>query len=171
MLHLLSSNYRRTLHYHWLEPVYYYSFDSIFPSTHCEKPGWWFGPADDIGYVSTYDILDAHTLKMIKRSVIRSATDPFQQNLCVNFPKLGGEEGDDDESDIAEIRSLAEVASPGIDPTLVKLPWFSPDELIGLSFLKELGDVQKVRAQVIRKIKDWDAQNYQNIKFFLKLDD
>ena len=71
---------------------------------------------------------------MVKRSVIRSATGLFQQNLHVNFPKLSGEEGDGESEEAAEIRSLSDVASPGIDPTLVKLPWFSPDELIRLSF-------------------------------------
>ena len=46
---------------------------------------------------------------------------------------------------------------------------FAPDELPGLTFLHETDDGQKVRAEVIRKINDLDAQNHKNITFLLKL--
>ena len=42
---------------------------------------------------------------------------------------------------------------------------------MGLSFLKELDDGQKVRAEVINKLNDMDSTNHQNIKFILKLGD
>ena len=85
------------LQFYWLEPVYYYAHDSTFPSAGHEKAEWWCGPAHDTGDILTYDILDAQTWKIIKRSVVRSARDPLTQNLRANFPKLGGEEGAIDE--------------------------------------------------------------------------
>ena len=80
---------------------------------------------------------------------------------------MGGEE----DSEEHELHSLADVSSPGIDPTTVKVPQFSPDELMGLSFLKTLKDGQVVRAEVIKKLNDMDAQNHQSVKFILKLGD
>ena len=45
------------------------------------------------------------------------------------------------------------------------LPRFSPSELIGRTFLYEMENEEKLRAEVARKLNDWDSQNHQNIKF------
>ena len=58
-----------------------------------------------------------------------------------------------------------------VDPTQIKLPRFTPDELLGLSFLRTLDDGQVVRAEVAQKINDFDAENHHNLKFILKLGD
>jgi Reverse transcriptase (RNA-dependent DNA polymerase) len=55
--------------------------------------------------------------------------------------------------------------------TRSKLPLFSPDELINQTFVHELPDGQKVRAEVVRKLQSIDAANHQNIQFLLKLGD
>ena len=69
------------------------------------------------------------------------------------------------------INGLSGLASSSMDPTTVELPHFSLDELIGTTFLKTLDDGQVVRAEVIKKINDFDAQNHKNIKMLLKYGD
>ena len=49
------------------------------------------------------------------------------------------------------------------------LPRFSPSELIGRTFLYEMENGEKLRAEVARKLNDWDSQNHKNIKFLLKI--
>ena len=68
--------------FHWLEPVYYHQpHQAAFPSNHSEKPGWYVGPAEDVGDVLTHQILDAESLKVVNRSNVRSVTDPMYKNL------------------------------------------------------------------------------------------
>ena len=47
----------------------------------------------------------------------------------------------------------------------VRVPRFTPEELIGLTFLheREWENGDRVRAQVVNKIIDHDAHNHQNI--------
>jgi len=58
-----------------------------------------------------------------------------------------------------------------VDPAQIKLPRFTPDELLGLSFLQTLDDGQVVRAEVAQKLNDFDAKNHRELKFILKLGD
>ena len=51
------------------------------------------------------------------------------------------------------------------------VPKFSPEELIGLTFLHERDNGDKVRAKVVKKILDQDAKNHQNIKMLIEIDD
>ena len=51
------------------------------------------------------------------------------------------------------------------------LPKLAPEELTGLTFIRETEDGQKLRAKIVRKIKDDDAANHQNIKFLVELGD
>jgi hypothetical protein len=44
----------------------------------------------------------------------------------------------------------------GIDPSKLKLPKLSPDELLGITFLRDT---------VVSKTKDKDAENHENLKF------
>ena len=47
------------LAFHWLEPVYYHQpHEASFPSTSSERPGWYVGPADDIGDNYCYCLSD-----------------------------------------------------------------------------------------------------------------
>ena len=50
-------------------------------------------------------------------------------------------------------------------------PRFSPDELIGLTFLHDVENGQRVRAKIIKKIMDRDADNHERIKMLLSYDD
>jgi hypothetical protein len=57
------------------------------------------------------------------------------------------------------------------DPSSLNLPKFSPEELTGLTFLREMDNGQKYRATIVQKILDNDAQNHEKIKFLVKLGD
>ena len=52
----------------------------------------------------------------------------------------------------------------------VHLPTFSPDELLGMMILKDDGG-ELVCAKVVRRIRDRDAKNHDQIKFLLALGD
>jgi len=66
---------------------------------------------------------------------------------------------------------FSDTLAPEQDPHHVKLPKFSPDELIGLTFLHELDDGQKYRAEIVKRINDMDSSNHKNIKFLIKYGD
>ena len=52
---------------------------------------------------------------------------------------------------------------------LEDLLYFSPSELIGCTFFHEIENREKLRAEVARKLNDWDADNHKNIKFILHI--
>ena len=43
----------------------------------------------------------------------------------------------------------------------VNLPQFSPEELLGLTFLHDVGDGECVHAKIVKKILDRDAKNHE----------
>jgi len=58
----------------------------------------------------------------------------------------------------------------GVDAKKVKLPTFTPDELIGRTFLRDLPDGQACTSQrSSRKLLDRDAENHEQIKMILKV--
>ena len=52
---------------------------------------------------------------------------------------------------------------------LEDLPYFSSSELIGCTFFYKIKNREKLRAEVARKLNDWDADNHKNIKFILNI--
>jgi len=93
-------------------------------------------------------------------------------NLRAEFGNLPSAEGED--SGTTPVRppllSTADILLPAAyDPAEVNLPKFSPQELLGLSFLKEQEDGTKIRAKVSKKINDLDSQNHQNIKMLIEV--
>ena len=67
--------------------------------------------------------------------------------------------------------STSDIVLPGVDAAEVNLPKFSPEELIGVTFLKDTDHGQRVRAKIVQKINDLDALNHQNIKMIVKYGD
>ena len=65
------------------------------------------------------------------------------------------------------VKSLSDFLDTGSGPPSLKLPTFSPEQLLGLTFLRETEDGQKIRAKVTRKVMDRDAENHENIKFLI----
>ena len=58
-----------------------------------------------------------------------------------------------------------------IDPFTMELPLFSPEELLGLTFLKECEDGQTLRAKVLKHLNEWDKDNHAEIKFSVEVGD
>jgi hypothetical protein len=170
------------LHFRWWEPVYYLDDDGSFPSDSKEKLGRWVGVAENVGDALTWWILTEDTKKVIPRSVVRSALhtnnpnlramnildDPL--NLVANPNPMDGEESGN--SAVPKfIHSTADISYPERNPSELKLPRFSIEEIMGRTFLFDTKDGQKLRAQVIRKINDQDAKNHQNIKLLCNVGD
>ena len=75
--------------------------------------------------------------------------------------------GSDFSGPSAHIKSTIDYLGFSIDPRELDLPKFSPDDLLGTTFPKL--DDQCVRAEVIWKIQDNDADNHQKIKFLIQV--
>ena len=130
------------------------------------------------GDVLTYLVLTDDTLQVIARSNVRSALSPTHPNYraYAPLPSDGGEDlipmnvdpGDSPHHVKDIIYNSSDIAGVNIDPSELKLPYFTPDELLNRTFLHEV-DGQRMRARVVRKIMDNDAHNHQNIKFLLEI--
>ena len=134
-----------------------------FPSTSIEGMGRWVGIAKHQGDVLTYQILTDDTSKVITRSMVRPF-DPQNPNYRVLKSNDSGEDSDNDssnEENISEIvKTYSDYITPENDPHTTRLPKFSPEKLIGLTFLHELSDGQKFRAEIVIKIQDMDTDNH-----------
>ena len=145
------------LAYHWWQPVYYLDDDGKFPSESKEKRGRWAGVAENIGDTLTYLIVSDETEKVVVRSVLRPVTED-DYNFRAD-PYFGNENASTQQP--FQLHSLAKG----------NLPRFSVEELMQRTFLYDIQDGQKLRAQIIKKIEDEDAKNHQNIKFLCKIGD
>ena len=138
--------------YHFWQPVFYEDH-----TDEKEKLGRWCGPTDRIGDALTYWVLTNDTHRLIARSNIRPAQDAMFPNRRERPPQP------------AVVTNVQDFYD---EP--VRLPKFSPDELVGKSFIRELGegeDVTRVRALVENKIFDRDKKAHQDIKFLIKVGD
>ena len=106
---------------------------------------------------------------MISRSLV-CPLDPDNPNVQVLHPSEEGEESELEPA-IPVVKSLVDTIHPEYDPEKVKLPKFSPEELLGLTFLHDTSDGQRVCAEVMRRIRDQDSANHQNIKFVIEYGD
>ena len=151
------------LSFHWWQPVYY-SDDGK------EKLGRWVGVAEKQGDALTYLVLTNDTQQVLARSNVRSASDPMFPNKRANEAASASDGGEDSTNSTNEyIYSVSDKL--GVDPSSLKLPLFSPDELLGLTFLKECDDGQTVRAKVARRLKEIDKDNHEAIKFLIEVGD
>ena len=151
------------LQFHWWEPVLYQA-DHGFPSSSREKPGKWVGIAENQGDALTWLILTDDTQQVITRSNVCSAKDPLNPNLRVR-------PGDGESGSKPILFSASELSGLEVESPNLKLPHFSPDELLGLTFIRDMDNGRKYRATVARKIMDEDAANHQRIKFIIELGD
>jgi hypothetical protein len=65
----------------------------------------------------------------------------------------------------------SDISGLDINPSDLKLPRFSPQELIGKLSVRDLDDGNSYYAKVVRKIIDQDSENHANIKFLVELGD
>ena len=156
--------------FRWYEPVYYKSYSSSYPSSSNEKLGRIVGVAEHKGDALTFLVLDTLNNQVVTRSELRSAVTASTPNLRAEFLGHPSAEGKEPSS-VKPIMSATDIAELDINPSDLKLPRFSPDELIGKLFVRELEDGKSYRARIVRKIMDHDAENHKNIKFLVELGD
>ena len=168
------------LSFHWWEPVYYRVEKPGFPSESRERAGRWAGPCTHKGDELTYWILDSETEQLLPRSDVRSAKRGQDANLRADslIPNNGEDDGHNDDVEpqveVETVRTLSDLLAEDhglLESQEIKVPKFTPEELIGLTFLHERDNGDRVRAQVMKKIIDNDAQNHQNIKMLIEIDD
>ena len=61
------------LAFQWLEPVYFKTHDTSFPSESPEIMGYFVGFSENVGHMMTYKIWNKSTNKILDRSAVRSA--------------------------------------------------------------------------------------------------
>ena len=154
--------------FRWWEPVYY-SAKETYPNTK-ERLARVVGIAENQGDAMTWLILDDVTQQVLCRSAIRSALDPNTTNLRAEHLGTTEDFTPENGENHKPILSVSDLTGQH-DTSNLQLPKFSPDELIGKTFVCEMDDGNTYRAQIIQKILDHDAENHQNIKFLVKLGD
>lgn len=167
------------LAHRWWEPVYFRDEDRHFPSKSRERLGRWCGPAENCGDILTFNILDAETGYIVKKAECRSALDPANVNLRAEFELFESVEGEgkdalpDKNSKLRpRLKSVSQQNLPASqNPAEIRLPQFSPAELLGMTFLKQQEDGTMIRAKVTKKINDLDAENHENIKMLIEVGD
>ena len=133
-----------------------------------EKLGRWCGPADSKGDILTYWILTNDTEQLVPRSNVRAAKDPMFPNRRAKPSGTSTAEGEE----VRDWPVLSTVSNAmDVDPSAIDLPKFSPEELLGLTFLRDTESGESLRAKVTRKILDRDADNHTNIKFLISCGD
>jgi hypothetical protein len=65
--------------------------------------------------------------------------------------------------------SASDLSGLDIEPPNLSLPYFSPDELVGLTFIRDREDGCKFHATIARKIQDNDADTHQKINFLVEM--
>jgi hypothetical protein len=148
------------------EPVYY-NCPGSYPDTK-ERSGRMVGIAEHQGDAMTWLILDDITLQVVTQSAVRSALDPNSPNLRAELISSEPSYVSDGGEFSKHIHSVSDLIGHA-DPSSLNLPKFSPEELTGLTFIREMDDGQKYRATIVQKILDHDSQNHEKIKFLVKL--
>ena len=128
-----------------------------------EQLAHWCGPSHKQGDFLTYFVLLEDTQQLVTRSNVRYAKDP----LCPNRSQCPAP-SDGDTNALVSKPIVTTIQDYYSEP--VQLPVFSLDELLGMTILRPVDD-ELVRAKVVRKIMDRDAENHQQIKFLLALGD
>ena len=104
--------------------------------------------AEDQGDILTYLVLADNTQEVIACSNIRSANDPAH-------PNLRAVQGFGDDSSEAMLNrtlfSASDLTGLDMEPPNLKLPRFSPDELLGLTFIRDMPDGRKFRATLLER--------------------
>ena len=155
------------LAFHWYQPVYYRSPKSPYPSISPERSGRVVGFAEHQGDALTFLIMDDITHQVVARSELR-AHNHLHPNLRT-VPTLDNSDAVGGEPPYKPIMSSSDLSGLDIDPTTLKLPKFSPDELLGRTFIRKDKDGNHYSAKVVRKIIDKDAENEHKIKFLAEI--
>ena len=179
------------MHFHFWQEV----FVEVPGKGHKEELARWCFPADNIGDELTYMVLLEDSEQLVARSNVRPARDPLYPNLRkrpktddlrapvrgsnyevptpnpkfqvpTSSPAVTGSSGEPTKSGASPVYSIQDHFD-----VPVNLPRFSPEDLLGLTFLHNTDDGQVVRAKIVKKILDSDAANHQRIKMLVSYDD
>jgi len=182
------------MHFHFWQEVF---VESHRPEKK-EELARWVCPADNVGDELTYWCLLDATDQLVARSNVRPAKDPLHPNLRERprtddiraptanptasrpAPTVETVPEDEESEEFPQTNVTSGEPSNPVGPIKnlqdhydvpVRLPKFSPEELLGLTFLHELDDGQRVRATIVKKILDRDAENHERIKMLISYDD
>jgi hypothetical protein len=156
------------LAFHWYEPVYFKHYTSTsatpsYPSKSQERLGLIVSIAEHKGDCLTFLVLDSVTSQVAARSELRSGLTSTSPNFRSVVPSDGGEVSP------KLFHSTADLAGLDLNPSDLKMPRFSPDELLGNSPVRTLDDCTSYRATVLCKIQDLDTENHATSSFWLNL--
>ena len=111
----------------------------------------------------TYFVLLEDKKQLVTRSIVRPAKDLL-------FPNQNQRPTPADGDTSVPVTKHVFTSIQDYYNSPVALPTFSPDELLGMTVLRQVDD-NFVKAKVVRKIVDRDSENHQQIKFLLALGD
>ena len=160
------------LAFRWFEPVYFKPPSHAFPSESLERTGRVVGVAEHQGDTLTFLVLDDLSTKVLARSELRSALDLDNPNLRAEHQSSHGNfhsDGGESNPAIKPIMSSTDIADLHVNPSDLKLPKFLPEDLLGLTFLREMDDGKAYRAKIVRQIIDNEAANHKKIKFLVEI--
>ena len=158
------------LAFHWFQPVYFKNPKVSYPSNTQERSGRIVGIAEHQGDALTFLVLDDETHHVLARSELRPVDDINPNLRTPNPGNLALTEGETvPMAPTKTIMSSTDIAGLNIEPTRLKLPKFSPDELLGQTFIQQDDDGINYSAKVVKRINDKDSANHQNIKFLVEI--
>ena len=183
------------MHFHFWQEVFVATDDK----NNKEELARWCYPAENVGDELTYMVLLDKSQQLVARSNVRPAKDPLYPNLRLrphtddlrvkkeaksevptSSPTVETVTEDDDDASPQETGTSGEPQTSARSPITnvqdsfdvpVHLPRFSPEELLGLTYLHHTDDDQHVRATIVKKILDRDAENHERIKMLVSYDD
>ena len=138
----------------WYQPVFYYRMEvkTPFPESK-EKLGHFVGISESKGDALTFKILTDDTKEVIHCSVVCLADDPKHPNARL-FP----DGGESDKISRAIKNPILESEADCVDPSRLKLPDVSPENLVGMTFLREREvDGSIYLAEVMKRLEKDDA--------------
>jgi hypothetical protein len=128
------------------------------------------GIAEHQGDAMTWLLLDDATKKVVCRSAVCTALDPSTPNQRAEASLVDGSL----HSDVGEIHkpihSVSDLTGHA-DTSSLKLPKFSHEELIGITFTREMDDGRTYRATIVQKILYNGAANHEKLKFLVRIGD
>ncbi|MGH3056064.1 MAG: hypothetical protein ACRDL7_13910, partial [Gaiellaceae bacterium] len=126
------------LQFRWYEPVLYYDPSASFPTSR-EQSGRFVGIAANCGDALTFKIYSDKTGQVLHRSVVRSAIDKDNANLCVE--------------NVDATKEILTCYSDEVSTEKLTLPTVDPNNLLGFKFVHMFaGD--PFRAEVVNKLPD-----------------
>ena len=137
--------------FHFWQLVYY-SVDNKWPSESREKLAHFVGFGDTVGDALTYKLLTVDTKKIIYRSAVRPANIEGETNFRLD--KFKGEEY------MKPVKLWTNTTIDDFDkPAKLDSKSFDPDQIIGLSFLKNKAeDGTRSRCTILRKIEEHEEE-------------